>query len=1439
MPEQIRTDVFAKSARERFPHLRRYSDDEVIRYFNEKQPDIISNLSFFKPPRAATQIDRALSGIQTTIANRNVLVGGALNTAKEAIYTSESDKQNALLIKQQKERGGRRRGERRPTHVGRGMREFIDLASEEEIGERFDVAIADADERRKVDAKNHMKLREVADERIANNERIQAVRAWHAENPVEGLADWWTDPDNLVYGIGEFAGSFLPIMAAGVVGSVAGPGGTVAAVTSTAYTMEAGNHFNTAYDVAKDELGMDDAQAFQAASTAATTYGVISAMLESIVPSRQLRRMLMPTSFNKRFAGAMMNSSHKGIAKLGRLRKEAYEEAMKKTYAEGYSKFGNFTRHIMGDSFFGRNVWRMGRYAGVRSKDGILEGATEASQYLAEQAVLAGMKKEEITSDWIASKINDPEFIQSFALGTYAAIIPFAGPGSVSKVDLKGEAQQYVEQRKEELGKNKVEDLKAILGQRGIEPSVTETIWEDGKPKQVKRNLRKDELVQKVIDSDVDVAGAPIHSDTIEGKGLDPRDEGGTWRPVAQDEEFVSEDDKTTSPLMEKLRSYVSNKASVRPQTKDDGSKIIDLGAALLEDITNTGFEAIMELESHLMPEQDRIALLELIGGALKEADNQSKPIFNIRVNENGEMNLDDVRNTLRGIVRHGLKLQEQDLQTGLGVTQKTQTITMPKNMKKSLQNAIIKQMENPAQFGALDISKLAEKEMLQRIEREQFEKENEQKPYDDKSSVDSTPKETSKNKFNKNQNLFDEEGGLGIFEKLREKFLGGNQVGTKNDINRLNSKNIGDVVEALEISEDQLDYTPKGNISANKKNKELIWNVFNQNIENEKADYEEAAELGFSKGNNDQEQDTFENPFDTHDETSDNTQSEESIKSKQQDIDFEDDGEGYDLSRAELQEGEEVQPKAYERTDEGFVPTPETQEITERLSTHFPEIRGESLQQVFDEDGVEVAGKAFSGIAQWSQDKARIDDMPHEYFHIYLDAFAEAPIIKAGIKKFSEGAANLKEAKEQFTELVGNYYANRIKDKSLSKKIKLWIRQAWLHFKKKFGKLSKEDYAEIVGEQFFQGARPSVRQGVGVSTVKNIYYSQINEEENTPEDKLDDDGKNTEIAILDDLKNDIGYFLENVFLAELKVGVPKSYLAKDAPEMANSFDTYEDFEQALLSDMINKFGAKVPTNDIGDLVVDSRLNETLRTMYLQYRSRVPLAKYIVREDGKKAKIVNIDTKHGRIRYEMMFEHGPNDKGNWKKTLGGINIASEYNRERRGVKNPQSFPENFMELQAKLSGDKTRFAYMPLKMVYKHVSSNDHDFTINDTRALRLDEKWVNRIDHRFIYKFMKGKSPVLPFFFSTKDGDNQQMIISYVPTSWQGSQQEKFNGKSVDVTNIDRQFLIDELEQQISARFITKKQARQMMEDADKFAKLIFGGRISASFEVIACIAK
>ena len=1374
MPEQIRTDVFAKSARERFPHLRQYSDTQVISYFNDKYPDVISHLSFLEPPREPSTWDKLTSGIETTWTQKKVLGSGALNTAKEGLYTSESDKENALLIKQQQQRGGRRRGERRAGHVGRGMQEFIDLASEEEIGERFDVSIAEADELRKIDAQNHIKLREIADEKIANNEKIQGVRNWYAENPVEGFSEWWS-ADNIAYGLGEFAGSYLPIMGAGIIGSLAGPGGTIAAVGSMAYTMEAGNHFNTAYDVARDELGLDEAQSFQAASTAATKYGIISAMLESLVPSKQLHRMLMPREFNKRFASAMMNSSHRGINKLGRLRKEAYDKAMDKAYAQGYSKFGNFTRHIMGDNFFGRNAWRMGRYMGVRSKDGLLEGATEASQYLAEQAVLADMKKEEITSDWIKEKIDNPEFIQSFALGTYAALIPGAGPGSVAKTDAKTIQDKY---------------------------DKAET--EDG---------------QTVTSTD---SGTRIKSD-----GLDPREEGGTWRPVSEEEEFTSKDDKIMSPLMDRLRSYVSKKASVRPQTKDDGTKIIDLGAAILEDITSYGFEAIMELESHLMPEQDRKEILELLGGALKEADDANNPMFNIRVNENGEINLDDVRNTLRGIVKHGLKLKEQDLQTGLGVTQKKQSIAMPKGMKKSIQNAIIKQMSTPSQFGALNISKLAEEEMIKRIEREQFQSEKQNKVEENK-SIDGTPNQTPKNKFNDQQQMFDEKGNLGLHESLREKFLDGKEDEVQNDINGLKHEGMLELTEALEISERDLDHTPKGNISANKKNKKFLWDMFNKAMENDKADYDEAAELGFINDNNSHEQNKFDNPFDNHDTSSDNTQSNTSPRDNQQDIDFGDDGEGMDLSRAELQEGEEVQPKAYEKTDEGFVPTPETQEITERLSTHFPEIRGESLQQVFDEDGVEVAGKAFSGIAQWSQDKARIDDMPHEYFHIYLDAFADAPIIKAGIKKFSEGAATLKEAKEQFTELVGNYYANRITDKSLAKKIKLWIRQAWLHFKKKFGKLSKEDYAEIVGEQFFQGARPSVKQGVGVSTLKTIYYSQISEEENTPEDNVDDDGRNTEIAILDNLKNDIGYFIENVFLAELKTSVPKSFLARDVPEMANSLDTYEEFESALLNQMINTFGAKVPRDpDSGKLIINSNLNETLRTMYLQFKSRIPLAKYIVREKGKDAKIVNIDTQHGRIRYEMMFNHSQNDKGRWHKTLGGINVVTEYNRERPGVKNPQSFPENFMELQAKLSGDKSRFAYMPLKMVYKHVFSNDHDFTINDTRDLKLNEKWVNRIDHRFIDKFKRGVSPVLPFFFSTKDGDNQQMILSYVPTSWQGSQQKKFHGKSVDVTKeVDRQFLIDELEQQINAGFITKEQAKQLLDDADILAKSDINGQ-------------
>ena len=68
-------------------------------------------------------------------------------------------------------------------------------------------------------------------------------------------------------------------------------------------------------------------------------------------------------------------------------------------------------------------------------------------------------------------------------------------------------------------------------------------------------------------------------------------------------------------------------------------------------------------------------------------------------------------------------------------------------------------------------------------------------------------------------------------------------------------------------------------------------------------------------------------------------------------------------------------------------------------------------------------------------------------------------------------------------------------------------------------------------------------------------------------------------------------------------------------------------------------------------------LQEVDTKIQINLKDKDDLNEKILLEDGKKAKIVNIDTKHGRIRYEMMFEHGPNDKGKWKKTLGGINIA--------------------------------------------------------------------------------------------------------------------------------------------------------------------------------------
>ena len=366
------------------------------------------------------------------------------------------------------------------------------------------------------------------------------------------------------------------------------------------------------------------------------------------------------------------------------------------------------------------------------------------------------------------------------------------------------------------------------------------------------------------------------------------------------------------------------------------------------------------------------------------------------------------------------------------------------------------------------------------------------------------------------------------------------------------------------------------------------------------------------------------------------------------------------------------------------------------------------------------------------------------------------------------------------------------------------------MHFKKRFGKLNKQDYVDLVGEQFFKGVRPSSKPLV---TSKAVYYSQT-DEKNANDIAHDDDNKEQEVVQGSNLREP-GFALNNIFQAALGTYLPKKYLAVDVMGFAKQFDNYDDFKAKIMDDVVNTFNGNVSNQDT--------LEEFLRTLWLQKRSQRNIAILGMNKEKKKTEydandVEAIDVNDGRFRLELIFKQ---KRGQKKPILDRIQPQFDINHARRGRKTTQIFTENFLELQNKLRGDKVRFQYLPLDNIYKSVTTKEGEhywFSMKDG-GFQLNPGAIREIDLSFFENYINNPSS-LQFFFSTKGGDNAQMIVGVVPPSWTGSQQKKHHGKPVDVTKIDRDFFEKELKAQVDSNFITPSQAEQMTKDADELAK-------------------
>ena len=137
--------------------------------------------------------------------------------------------------------------------------------------------------------------------------------------------------------------------------------------------------------------------------------------------------------------------------------------------------------------------------------------------------------------------------------------------------------------------------------------------------------------------------------------------------------------------------------------------------------------------------------------------------------------------------------------------------------------------------------------------------------------------------------------------------------------------------------------------------------------------------------------------------------------------------------------------------------------EILDRLQKHFPEVTLEAIESITKQNGTEVLGQALGMLAQWSKSKATMDTVPHEYSHIYLNMYANQPIVKQGLKKFGN---------ENLAEYMGLYYQDRLGG-SLKKKVGLWLKQFWLKIKKLVGaNFSDQDVKDYLAGSMFSGTK-------------------------------------------------------------------------------------------------------------------------------------------------------------------------------------------------------------------------------------------------------------------------------------------------------------------------------------------------------------------------------
>tara|TARA_R100000656_G_scaffold50473_1_gene40483 strand:+ start:8 stop:4885 length:4878 start_codon:yes stop_codon:yes gene_type:complete len=428
---------------------------------------------------------------------------------------------------------------------------------------------------------------------------------------------------------------------------------------------------------------------------------------------------------------------------------------------------------------------------------------------------------------------------------------------------------------------------------------------------------------------------------------------------------------------------------------------------------------------------------------------------------------------------------------------------------------------------------------------------------------------------------------------------------------------------------------------------------------------------------------------------------------------------------------------------------------LAKRLNTHFGKIvTATQVHGLIERHGREYVGMAMENLVVWSVTDGRVDTIPHEYAHVYIDLMRDTPIVKLGFKMIMKSVP--KDvidkglgAEELLVQYIGEYYANRIQDRKLKNRIRIWWKQFVTRLKLKFGKMKIEnvdDIPQFIAEEFYQGRWVGEMGGFTEKTPRFQEADAPVDNSGAPTDAPPTSKSTTSVP------SDV--HMTEFFSTLFHIHIRKDDYVSNVNKFVNSSNNFSEFVEKLEKWLV-KYSRTRP--DRAGIILPSNLdaNDGLELRQIYQREK---AKIKVYASGK-------DNKH-RQGKDTRIVRGVNFVGK------GFSIYTA-GREHRvsGIKLPESVTMNFFEQDYIEGKHSQRMIILPLNMfvrefTYKNVPEKvGQKFWVQG--STRLTTNVLKTIDSKerndFVQAMLNGgniDSTNLLFIAGAKSGNNASMYM-------------------------------------------------------------------------------